>query len=105
MSVLEGASAAIARSALDGLLADVMPQEAKGKVQANFTAAGLIGNLLGATFSGLLYGISSGLPFFIEAVICCTAFLVLLLPTFARQFRTARQKFTDNVATMENIHA
>ena len=105
ISVLEGASAAIARSALDGLLADVMPQEAKGKVQANFTAAGLIGNLLGATFSGLLYGISSGLPFFIEAVICCTAFLVLLLPTFARQFRTARQKFTDNVATMENIHA
>jgi MFS family permease len=105
ISVLEGGAAAIARSALDGLLADVMPQEAKGKVQANFTAAGLIGNLLGATFSGLLYGISSGLPFFIEAVICCTAFLILLLPTFARQFRAARQSFTDNVATMENIHA
>lgn len=105
ISVLEGGAAAIARSALDGLLADVMPQEAKGKVQANFTAAGLIGNLLGATFSGLLYGIASGLPFFIEAVICCTAFLVLLLPTFARQFRAARQKFTDNVAAMENIHA
>jgi len=95
ISALEGAVTAIARSALDGLLADVMPQGVKGKVQANFTAAGLIGNLLGATFSGLLYGYSPGLPFFIEAVICGGACLVLLLPPFARQFNAARQIFSD----------
>jgi len=95
ISALEGAVTAIARSALDGLLADVMPQGVKGKVQANFTAAGFIGNLLGATFSGLLYGYSPGLPFFIEAVICGGACLVLLLPHFARQFIAARQIFSD----------
>ena len=106
ISIPEGAVTAIARSALDGLLADVMPQEMKGKAQANFTAAGLIGNLLGATVSGLLYGFSPGLPFFIEAVICVGAFLVLLLPAFARQFYVARQKFPDdNILITESDHA
>ncbi len=91
ISIVEGAVAAIARSSLDGLLADVIPQQARGKVQANFSAAGLIGNLLGATASGLLYGWSSGLPFFIEGLICIGASLVLLLPGIARMFLAARR--------------
>jgi hypothetical protein len=53
---------------LDGLLADIIPQDARGKVQANYTAAGLIGNLIGATAAGLLYGYSTGLPFLIEGL-------------------------------------
>jgi hypothetical protein len=57
---LEGAATAFARSALDGLLADVMPQGVKGKVQANYTAAGLIGNLLGATFFGFAVWLFAG---------------------------------------------
>ncbi len=97
ISALEGATTSIARSALDGLLADVIPQQVKGKVQANFTAAGLIGNLLGATFSGLLYGFSTGLPFFVEAIICISASLVLLLPTFARQFQAARPGIATDI--------
>jgi hypothetical protein len=43
----------------------------------------------------LLYGYSPGLPFFIEAIICGGACLVLLLPPFAKEFYAARQKFTD----------
>jgi MFS family permease len=91
ISIVEGAVAAIARSSLDGLLADVIPQQARGKVQANFSAAGLIGNLLGATAAGLLYGWATGLPFFIEGLICFGACLVLLLPGIARMFLAARR--------------
>jgi MFS family permease len=98
ISALEGAVTSIARSALDGLLADVIPQQVKGKVQANFTAAGLIGNLLGATFSGLLYGFSTGLPFFVEAIICFSACLVLLLPTFAQRFKAARSTISTDIS-------
>src|SRR5207248_4674474 len=49
ISIAQGIVTSIARSSLDGLLADIMPKDARGKVQANYTAAGLIGNLIGAT--------------------------------------------------------
>ena len=81
----------IARSSLDGLLADVIPQDARGKVQANYTAAGLIGNLIGATAAGLLYGYSTGLPFLIVGLICIATFLILLWPGIARMFLAARR--------------
>jgi MFS family permease len=103
ISIVEGAVAAIARSSLDGLLADVIPQQARGKVQANFSAAGLIGNLLGATASGLLYGWSSGLPFFIEGLICIGASLVLLLPGIARMFLAARRNMPGERVEIELI--
>jgi MFS family permease len=95
ISLLEGAGAAVVRSALDGFLADVMPQQVKGKVQANFSSAGLIGNLLGATAAGLLYGFAPGLPFFIGGLTCFAACLVLFLPGLARQFHSAHQKMSD----------
>jgi MFS family permease len=94
ISVLEGSAAAVVRSALDGFLSDVMPQHVKGKVQANFSAAGLIGNLIGATAAGLLYGFTPGLPFLIVGLTCLSACLVLFLPGLARQFQAARRKFS-----------
>ncbi len=97
ISMGEGAVTSIARSSLDGLLADVMPSQMKGKVQANYGAAGLIGNLIGATVAGLLYGITPGLPFLLQGLLCLTACLVLLLPGFAHMFRAARRKFSDEL--------
>ena len=91
ISALEGAASAFARASLDGLLADVMPQEMKGKAQANASAANLIGNLIGATVAGLLYSYGNGLPFLVEGLICLIACAVLLLPVFAREFRATRR--------------
>jgi MFS family permease len=91
ISIVEGIVTSIARTSLDGLLADVIPPQARGKVQANYTAAGLIGNLLGATAAGLLYGYSMGLPFLVQGFILLGASLVLLLPGIARMFFAARR--------------
>jgi MFS family permease len=91
ISIAEGIVTSIARTSLDGLLADVIPSEARGKVQANYSAAGLLGNLLGATAAGFLYGWSPGLPFFIEGMMLLGASLVLLLPGVARMFLAARR--------------
>lgn len=92
ISIAEGIVTSIARSSLDGLLADVMPQDARGKAQANYTAAGLIGNLIGATAAGLLYGHSTGLPFLFVGVVFFAACPVLLFPGIARMFLAARRK-------------
>jgi len=90
ISIAEGIVTSIARSSLDGLLADVIPAQARGKVQANYSAAGLFGNLIGATAAGLLYGYSTGLPFLVEGLMLLGASLVLLLPGIARMFLAAR---------------
>ena len=97
ISMLEGAVTSIARSSLDGLLADVMPSQMKGKVQANFSAAGLMGNLIGATVAGLLYGFTPGLPFLLQGLLCFAACTVLLLPGIAHMFRATRRKFSDEL--------
>jgi MFS family permease len=103
ISIAEGIVTSIARSSLDGLLADIIPQDARGKVQANYTAAGLIGNLIGATAAGLLYGYSTGLPFFIVGLICFGACLVLLFPGIARMFLAARQNMQTEHLEAEMI--
>jgi MFS family permease len=90
ISMLEGAVTSVARSALDGLLADVMPAQVKGKVQANYAAAGMLGNLVGAGIAGLLYGFSPGLPFLLQGLVSFAACLVLLVPACARVFSSAR---------------
>jgi hypothetical protein len=51
----------------------------------------LIGNLLGATAAGLLYGYSTGLPFLLEGLMLLGASMVLLLPGIARLFLAARR--------------
>jgi len=86
ISLLEGAAVAIVRAPVDGLLADVMPSEMRGKVQANYNAAGTIGNFLGATGAGILYLLSPGAPFVAEGALYLVIMLVLLLPGMARLF-------------------
>ncbi len=103
ISMLEGAAAALTRSSLDGLLADVMPQHMKGKVQANYSAANLVGNLIGATAAGLLYGFRPGLPFLIEGIICLAACLILLLPPITRQFPSHPQRTVSPIETMLEV--
>jgi len=96
ISLLEGIAVAFARGSLDGFLADVLPSHLKGKVQANFSAAGFLGSLLGATAAGLFYGFLPGLPFLIEGLICLGACFVLVLPGSARWFHSGTREATDD---------
>ncbi|MFI5272817.1 MAG: MFS transporter [Ktedonobacterales bacterium] len=89
LSGIEGFAAAMARSALDGFVADVMPQGARGKVQANYSAAGTAGSLVAATASGFLYAIGPGVPFVVAGAIFLLAAGVVCLPALTRLFHTA----------------
>lgn len=86
ISTLEGIPSALTNSATSGLLADVTPAHAKGRAQANFSAAGTLGSLISATAAGFLYGFDPGLPFLVVGVIYVAAVLALLSPTLARVF-------------------
>ncbi|MBO0783569.1 MAG: MFS transporter [Ktedonobacteraceae bacterium] len=86
LSVAEGSSAAIVRGSLDGLLADVTPANVKGKVQANFTAAGTFGSFLGATLAGVLYGVKAEAPFISAGVLCLLTVCMLFWPGIVRLF-------------------
>jgi MFS family permease len=90
ISGIEGIAAAAARSALDGLLADVMPAGSRGKAQANYSAAGTAGSFVGATTAGFLYAISPGAPFFAAALLFLATALALLAPALTRLFPAAR---------------
>jgi MFS family permease len=86
LSVAEGSSAAIVRGALDGLLADVTPHNVKGKVQANFTAAGTLGSFLGSILAGVLYGVQPEAPFITSGVLCLLAMGMLFWPGIVQLF-------------------
>ncbi len=90
ISVLEGASIAIARGAIDGFLADVIPPDNKGKVQAIYSAAGTAGSFLGATAAGILYTFAPGTPFLAEGLLYLSMFVVALTPFMRRLLSTRR---------------
>ena len=98
LCAIEGGVATVARSALDGLLADVTPEEMQGRVQANFTAVTAAGRLLGATAAGFIYLADPGLPFMVGGLICLIAGLVLLPPRLARLFPASPQPLPRVVA-------
>lgn len=78
ISILEGSSLAIVGAGVDGFLADVMPFDQKGKVQATYNAAGTAGSLLGSVGSGLLYLRTPGLPFLAEGMLYLATLIVSL---------------------------
>lgn len=86
ISILEGSAIALSRSALDGYVADVMPVDKKGKVQANYNAAGTAGSLFGSAAAGILYLHSTGLPFLAEGLLYLATMLLLLLPGLSHMF-------------------
>ena len=86
LSCAEGFAAAFAGSALVGLLADVMPPGARGKAQANYSAAGTAGSFIGATASGFLYAIAPGAPFIGAGVLFLVAAGALFAPPLGRLF-------------------
>lgn len=90
LSAVEGFAAAFALGALNGLLADVMPAEGRGKAQANYSAAQTAGSFVGATAAGFLYAISPGAPFTINGVVFLITAMVLFLPVLGRLFPTSR---------------
>lgn len=88
LSAVEGIPAAFSRVSLDGFLADVMPAGARGKAQANYSAAGTFGSFVGATASGFLYAFSPGAPFLAVSGVFLVTACALLVPSLARLFPT-----------------
>lgn len=103
ISVLEGTAAAITRGALDGLLADVAPSDAKGKVQANFSAAGTLGSFIGATIAGVLYTFAPGVPFVSAGILCLAAFGALFLPGIVRLFPMKQTIYSDKRNVVDEV--
>jgi MFS family permease len=90
LGVIEGIGIAIEDGALNGLVSDMIEPGMQGRIQANFTAANTIGQLLGATIAGALYSIAPGLPFLITGPLYLVVAALLLTPPAAR-FMLSRQ--------------
>lgn len=86
LSGVEGVAAAFVGGALNGLLADALPDDARGKGQANFSAAQTAGSFVGATASGFLYALSPRAPFVATGVVFAAGAAVLLLPAVIALF-------------------
>jgi MFS family permease len=79
-SGLEGIPASMLAAALGGLLADHTPADARGRVQANFSAAGTLGSLISSVLAGALYASGPGLPFVVVGLVYLLIPLALFLP-------------------------
>lgn len=86
LSGVEGVAAAFVGGALNGLLADALPAGARGKGQANFSAAQTAGSFVGATASGFLYALAPRAPFVATGVVFAASAAVLLLPAVIALF-------------------
>ncbi len=86
ISLVEGVAAAVARSAADGLLADVTPPHLRGMVQANYSAANTAGAFLSASAAGFLYALRPGAPFFAIGAVYFAVLACLLLPGVSALF-------------------
>jgi MFS family permease len=92
ISGAEGIPVAISRSAADGLLSDMAPAGAKGKAQANYSAAGNAGSLIAATGAGFLYALAPGAPFLALGVTFLSMGGALFAPGLSRLFTRQSQK-------------
>lgn len=86
VSVIEGLAVSIIQGGVNGLLADVTPGGVKGKVQANFSAAGTLGAFFGATAAGFLYIWKPGMPFAAAGIAGLLALAGLFVPAVVHLF-------------------
>jgi MFS family permease len=80
VSGLEGIPASLLSAALGGLLADSTPEIARGRAQANFSAAGTLGSLISSVLAGALYATGPGIPFVVVGLVYLLIPLLLFLP-------------------------
>jgi MFS family permease len=80
VSGLEGIPASLVSAALGGLLADSTPEIARGRAQANFSAAGTLGSLISSVLAGALYATGPGVPFVVVGLVYLLIPLLLFLP-------------------------
>ena len=80
VSGLEGIPAALLSSSLGGLLADSTPANARGRAQANFSAAGTFGSLVSSVLAGALYATGPGIPFVVVGFVYLLIPVILFLP-------------------------
>ncbi|HEY7020463.1 MAG TPA: MFS transporter [Ktedonobacterales bacterium] len=80
VSGLEGIPASLLSASLGGLLADSTPANARGRAQANFSAAGTLGSLISSVLAGALYASGPGIPFVVVGLVYLLIPLVLFLP-------------------------
>jgi MFS family permease len=99
LSLVEGTGAAVARSSLDGFLADSIPPGMRGRVQANFSAADIGGALIGATGAGLVYRAGPGVPFAVEGLLLLALTGLLFLPPLSRSLQGPSRRRSDRGAT------
>ena len=93
LGVVEGVAIAIEDGAINGLLSDLMPPGMQGRVQANFSAASTLGQLLGATIAGVLYTLGPGLPFLATGPLYLVVAVLLLTPPAAKIFHRSKNTF------------
>jgi MFS family permease len=106
LSAVEGVSGGVARSAVDGLLADLTSPDVRGRVQANYSAATTAGAFVMAALAGLLYGFSPGLPFLVAGVAFLLTALALQLPVIWRLFpERARFSSSADAALAASVEA
>jgi MFS family permease len=84
ISGLEGIPAALLSASLGGLLADSTPADARGRAQANFSAAGTLGSLISSVLAGALYASGPGVPFVVVGSLYLLTPLALFLPELRR---------------------
>lgn len=84
VSGLEGIPAAMLSASLGGLLADSTPTSARGRAQANFSAAGTLGSLISSVLAGALYATGPGVPFVVVGLVYLLTPVALFVPALRR---------------------
>jgi len=97
ISGLEGIPAALLTSSLGGLLADSTPANARGRAQANFSAAGTLGSLISSVLAGALYASGPGIPFVVVGLVYLLIPITLFLPALRRMVSKSHLRVAEPV--------
>lgn len=90
ISTLEGLVVALARNAADGILADMVPPEKVGMIQANYSAMGTGGSFIGSVASGEQYSFGPGIPFLALGTVFVASSSLLFIPGVRKMVNSNR---------------